>query len=227
MRVPEQLSGMPIIQYGVDRGGTELGSSHQRRFVAICRCDDPAGYVVHLCDGEWRVTSADFFPQYEPAAQRAVELSESSFDWQFPDLSVWNWIMGAERLMYVALFVLLVGGLALMVPKHSPWTFLLVPEFIDSPSAIKAVGVVIALAYILLWIAIVAIWVLVGYFGLRVGGWKYGIGHLLIVIVFTPTLLLGPILVPRLMLRDVIRWREADEKQRCGSNTEGPGAPVH
>ncbi|MFO0914061.1 MAG: hypothetical protein U0795_13970 [Pirellulales bacterium] len=227
MRVPEQLSGSPILQYGVDLGRCEIGSTDLRRYVAICRSADPLGYLVHSCDRDWQVMESEFFPAYETATQRAVELAEGSFDWQFPDLPVWNWILLAERGMYGALAVLVTSTLGQLTVRYASWpTRLMVPDSADWLVIARMLAVLSAIACVALAISVVAIWLLVGYFAFQVGSWKYGIGHLIIVVFFTPVFLLGPILVPRMVARDVLRWREADELKRCGAPADSADSVV-
>ena len=213
MNMPKHINGMEVVQCGMPsaRGLAtgpsvmdETGSVQTVTNVAICRRPNQIGYCVVFCLPDWTCVTTEFDDTLFDAQLSADNKFDTDIQWHYPEFAVARYFPIAQK--YLA-FSIIVG---ILLPALDTVGF--VGPLLLAIAAIAA--------GILFLVSLSAIWLLVGYIGIRKAGWLYGSCHLLLVILLTPAGLLGPLLIPYLITSDLSRWREWEEDQRNPSRVQ-------
>ncbi len=202
--VPGDINGMRLIRYGAlvppyespwDAVLQEDWTAQQARFVAICRASSPNRYCTVFCTADWRAIASEFNETLSRAASVAETRYGDSLQWCFWENGLVSLLRFAQKwTVYSATSLVLLTMTAFLEPFG-----ILVPA-----------GMLVAAT--ILVIAALIIWFIVARLAVASGGWLYGILHLLLTVLFTPSLL-GLFVFPSLVLGDLDRWREWDETQ--------------
>lgn len=205
MDVPSKINGMRVIRYGVLDWPDERAGDGARqegcpirsvRFVAIGRGSGPGSYCTFFCNAEWQVIESEFSETLSRAASVAESRCVENFQWCFWENRLVSMLEFAQK--WIAYSVIAFVALPLVA-------FLM-----PLPEGLLLVGL---FASAIAWaVAALAIWFVVARVAVASGGWVYGILHLLLTILFTPSLF-GLFVFPALVLGDLYRWREWDETQ--------------
>lgn len=226
MNVPSQINGMQVVQCCATstRGSTaglfnlkETGLIPAVTNVAICRAPNGIGYWTMFCSRDWTCVTTEFGDTLLDAQLAADRRSAIDIQWYYPEVSAARLLPVAQKYLAYSIIVGIMSpapGIVLAI--------LAIPT--PFPSLLASIGTVISVvlstgAGIAAIAATLAIWFLVGYVGIKQGGWLYGVLHFLLVIVLTPMLLVGPFVIPHLLASDFQRRREWEERHR------GAGTP--
>lgn len=212
MNIPTRINDMEVVQYGATanrefRPGRfvwkETDPAQAVVNVAICRSPNGIGYWTTFCADDWTCITAEFGDTLLAAQLAADCRSENDIEWRYPGFAAERFIPIAQK--YLALSI--VASILISIIGFLP---------VVGPPIATGTGIVTGVVSVA---CLLMIWGLVGYVGVKAGGWLYGILHFLLVVLLTPILLVGPFIIPHLLASDLTRRREWEEERRNPSTS--------